>query len=219
MYLAQWWCYRKELLVFRPYFVLIQWITCKYSEYRISIGSFCIHTFNVGSWRTTFFIFPSLFFYFFFSKNLTIPVYQYFSSNECSNDGFRDPDFICTKSEVENCFRSDTDDEIDDLFRHRKRKLCARYVDDHNLREVKRSNFINDLGGGGLLFLRAKMIHVCLTSLNKILTPLAASNCMQKLVFPRWNWIAFERTKERGMQTYIWPKTKLLFLLFQKYQK
>ena len=45
-------------------------------------------------------------------------------------------DFICSESEEESFFSSDTDDEKD-LFRQRKRKLCPRYVDDQDLNEAK----------------------------------------------------------------------------------
>ena len=100
------------------------------------IGSFCIKIFNVGSLFNTVFIF-SIFFNFIFSgKLVAIPGYQYFSSDDCSNDSSRDPDFICSESEDESFFSSDTDDEKD-LFRQRKRKLCPRYVDDQDLNEAK----------------------------------------------------------------------------------
>ncbi|XP_078322178.1 uncharacterized protein LOC144621976 isoform X2 [Crassostrea virginica] len=77
-------------------------------------------------------------------KLVAIPVYQYFSSDDCSNDSSRDPDFICSESEEESFFSSDTDDEKD-LSRQRKRKLCPRYVDDQDLNEAKRSNLTKDL--------------------------------------------------------------------------
>ena len=90
------------------------------------------------------------------------PVYQYFSSDDCSNDSSRDPDFICSESEEESFFSSDTDDEKD-LSRQRKRKLCPRYVDDQDLNEAKRSNLTKDLEKRIILFLRVKMTRVCLT--------------------------------------------------------
>ena len=91
------------------------------------------------------FSYSLLFFNFIFSgKLVAIPGYQYFSSDDCSNDSSRDPDFICSESEEESFFSSDTDDEKD-LSRQRKRKLCPRYVDDQDLNEAKRSNLTKDL--------------------------------------------------------------------------
>ena len=108
------------------------------------IGSFCIKIFNVGSLFNTVFIFSTFFNFIFSGKLVAIPEYQYFSSDDCSNDSSRDPDFICSESEEESFFSSDTDDEKD-LSRQRKRKLCPRYVDDQDLNEAKRSNLTKDL--------------------------------------------------------------------------
>ncbi|XP_061164923.1 uncharacterized protein LOC133173868 [Saccostrea echinata] len=74
-------------------------------------------------------------------RMVATPVYQYFSDECCfsSDDSFRDPDFLCSKSEVERSFSSDSDDESDTLFRHKKRKL------EHNVNKAKKRNLNKNL--------------------------------------------------------------------------
>lgn len=79
---------------------------------------------------------------FFFSERMVaIPVYQYLS-DECyfsSDDSTRDPDFLCSISELESSLRSESDDESDSLFRPKKRKL------EHNVNKAKKGNLIKNL--------------------------------------------------------------------------
>lgn len=79
---------------------------------------------------------------FFFSERMVaIPVYQYLS-DECyfsSDDSTRDPDFLCSISELESSLRSESDDESDFLFRPKKRKL------EHNVNKAKKGNLIKNL--------------------------------------------------------------------------